>query len=192
MIVSPGNYKAVYRFGNVKDSALIEIKSDPRMNFNPEAYAQASGVYKRWFKTVARCHDGMERIKEMRKTIELMQSVWVNTADSSKKNTLTFTDSLSKKLDDLELLFLSPVRKNGGIYDNSDYLIFKIYEVLGYLDVSTGKCSANAALAQDLLEREAAKSIQALNAFIAGDWKKWREMAAGVPRELLPEVKSVD
>ncbi len=186
--VVPGKYQIIYQFGEFKDSSEVVVKYDPRLTWNDAAYEKIKAYSVRLQKTIQLADDGMEQLKAAKKTLDLVNSVFVNVPDSLKKNITNLGDSISKKINTLQNLILDMEDKSG-IRDNSHLLISKIYDAYGYAEING--MGSNADYAMKKAESETRIVADKLNLFFEKDWTDWKTEVEKMQYNLFKEIKKL-
>lgn len=186
-LVAPGKYKVVFAFGSHKDSTTIEVAHDPRTTFNKVAYDKTFKNSTRFRKITEQAVAGMNAIQEAKETIELVKKAFVNVPDSIKKDVIARGDSLNKKITEFVDIYFAP-EDAVGIVDNSDKLVYILYEARGYIDLeSHGENTTNAL---DYAEEETKKVTDNIRLFIENDWKVWQSEVEKIQFRLFKEIKT--
>jgi photosystem II stability/assembly factor-like uncharacterized protein len=182
----PGTYKVVYALDTFKDSTTFEVKYDPRLGWNAQAYDAQKALYARYTQIVQRAKKGTDNLQTARKNIEMAKTAWTNVPDSLKKDILTQADSLNGKIDDLFLLYFNKPGTRGYV-DSSDKLSSTLYSVSSYLENPiTG---VNAQDAMTIAEKLTKEVIEKIDSFIQTDLMPWQEKASKLQFNLFREFE---
>lgn len=184
--VSPGTYKVVYAFDSFKDSATFEVKYDPRLQWNNEAYENQKALYTRFKQVVKHAKSGTDNLITATKNIEMAKTAWTHVPDSLKKDLLKEADSLKSKIDELFLLYFNKPGTKGYV-DDSDKLNSLLYVALSYLENPVTGSNAEFAILQ--AENETKKAIEKINTFLENELKPWQEKALKMQFNLFKEFE---
>jgi photosystem II stability/assembly factor-like uncharacterized protein len=174
--VPPGKYTVIFEYDKVKDSSEVEIRFDPRLVFNTNAYNKAKREEAQLKNSVERASKVMEGIRECRKIMEAYKNSWVFVEDSLKKTVLAEADSVTKKLNDIEQMLFSPEGQKG-IRDDSKYIISDLYNASGYVSQGSVESGSNAQRALDIADQRTKQLSSAFNEFLEKSWTPWRATA---------------
>lgn len=177
--VVPGTYQMVVHFREWKDSTLIQVADDPRMDV-PLAARQAKATALRGFyPTIEKANAGYERLKEAEKTIRLVESALVNVPDSTKKSVLDLGKTLRDSIGVLKEAFFQQ-KEPKGIQRNPDQLTNHLRSAVSYLNASPAEPNGNALLAIKKAEDEVARTLARVDAVLGKPWAEYREKVEGV------------
>lgn len=184
--VPPGNYKVVYSYGEIKDSANFEVRYDPRLQWNQDGYEKQKALDARFRATVDLAKKGTDNLLIAKKNLEMAKTVWTNVPDSLKKDLIATCDSLQGKIDDLFLLYFNKPGSKGYI-DSSDKLSTILYATSGYLDHPIPGGTAEQAVIN--AENETKKVVEKIDAFIRDTYQPWQENALKLQYNLFKDFR---
>ncbi|MFM9984686.1 MAG: hypothetical protein ACKVOK_05595 [Flavobacteriales bacterium] len=188
--VLPGSYKAVYKFNEFKDSMNFNVKADPRVKWNDASYSKQADLYKEFSTMVKLADDGMEQLKSALKTIELVNTSFANVEDSLKKDVISQSDSLTKRIKELQELYNLP-EETPGIQDEAHLLLSKLYTCYGYIFTGSIAPGENSDNALKLTGTEVRKVADKINSFFENDWAKWQTNVEKVQVKMFKERKKL-
>ena len=160
-------------YGDFKDSTMVNVNLDPRRNMTTEQMRQQEKAINDYSKLVTTAYDGFERLKEAKKTIELVNSQMVNAPDSVKTEIKKLGKSLTDSISQIQYLFTSP-RDAKGIQRRDDRINSYLFTAAGYINDSPGEPSQMAQFATAKAEEKVKDALIKLNAFFEIDWKDYR------------------
>ncbi len=177
--VLPGKYMASIQYGEIKDSLIIEVKNDPRVEVTPRDMAAIQETYKEYYKDVIAAKETFDKIKEAKKSLDLIKKLSAVAVDSTQKELKEKTKEIGKSLADLEQLYMDkPDQK--GIQRNAYNLNSYLFGASRYVGSSWKKPGANAQLAVDHAKEKSKRTIDAVNEFFTKDWSEFKTYVKGL------------
>jgi photosystem II stability/assembly factor-like uncharacterized protein len=182
----PGTYRVVVKIGDHVDSTRVRVIDDPRAPQTLADRAARADATRQFYKTVERANKAYKRLVDAEKTLQLVESQWVNVPDSLKKDAIKLGGEIRDSIAVLKDLYF--VHKEGkGIQRNPDGLNNHYWRALGYLGDSPGAPSQTAQLAIGVAERHTESVLTRINALFDNQWKAYRAKAEGVKYSLFKE-----
>jgi photosystem II stability/assembly factor-like uncharacterized protein len=183
----PGTYRLTLKCGDRFDSTRVTIMDDPRVPASsPDPYVRRAAAVREFYGTIERANKAYKRMTEAEKTIQLVESQWVNVPDSLKKEAIALGGSIRDSIAVLKDLFFTQ-KEVKGIQRNPNNLNSYYYTALGYLNDSPGAPSQTAQLAVDVANRHTERTLARVNALFDNQWKSYREKAEAVKYSLFKE-----
>ncbi|MEM6697432.1 MAG: hypothetical protein AAF599_03480, partial [Bacteroidota bacterium] len=71
-LVKPGTYKLVFTFGEAKDSTIVNVKFDPRMDASTYDFSAIATTYEEYYDVVEAAAKGFSQLQQVKKTIGLV------------------------------------------------------------------------------------------------------------------------
>ncbi len=193
MQAPPGNYKVVYELGKAKDSTTLVVKYDPRSNFNEQVYSGKKAFMNKLNKQTTRittANDALTDVEDMVKKIEaILKDAEGKDIDSLRKAGKAITDSIKNIRGSI---FGKPQEKQG--YGTVPQLttMSKINEarfLANGKNATPGPQEENALkIAEEMVE----ESVQKVNDFLNGQWKKYRTQSEIATSKIYKELKVVE
>ncbi|MEL6945118.1 MAG: hypothetical protein AAFO82_20905, partial [Bacteroidota bacterium] len=131
-MVKPGTYKLVFTFGEAKDSTMVNVKFDPRMDASTYDFDAIASTYEEYYDVVEAAAKGFSQLQQVKKTIGLVDKALVNAPDSTLKEIKEMGKTLKDSIKVIEKLYMQPEGMKG-IQRTSDNLLSTLYNVSGYL-----------------------------------------------------------
>ena len=171
--VMPGEYWVKAEYMGYRDSIKIRVIGDPRLNI-PSADREAKiAAIRDLYKTVERTTKAYDRLKEVEKTIGLVESQFVNVPDSLKKEVNKLGATLKDSIGVLKEKFFQH-KEVKGIQRNSDLLNALFWNAFGYIDGGSGAPNAATQTAIAIAKREAESIVSKINMLLETQWKNYR------------------
>ncbi len=172
--VLPGKYKAIFQFGDKKDSVIVEVKADPRNNTTIKDQQDINKVEDEYETLVKDSKKSFDKITDARKSISIVEKLLENQPDSTKKMFTGFHKSLNSRLDSLSALYVEP-ENTKGIKRNPDQLNSVLDEAQSYVRSSWSAPKENAIFALEKARYMSKEASEAIRLFIEKDWKEYQE-----------------
>jgi len=189
--VLPGIYKIVGSYGDVKDSTVIAVHMDPRIEITDKMLIEQDASIAEYEVLVTRAYEGFETLKNAKKSIGIVNAAIVNAPDSTQKKVKKQGKDVTKRIDELMKMYMQPAGLKG-IHGATPNLNQSIFRASGYLRRTVGPAGQNGMNAVDNAKRDLKKTIEAVNMFVEEDWKTYREAMDEVEFILFKDVEKVD
>lgn len=179
----PGTYKMVVKFGRYTDSVNIELQLDPRIDQTAEDLRVRAETTRDLYKTIERTSKAYSRLREVERTIKLVEDQFINVPDSLKKDAVKSGTALQDSITALKSLFLK--QKDGkGYQPEPENLNANFFEALGYIGACKGAPNATARLSIANAKKEAEKVIGKVNALFEQPWQEYKAKVEAVKYSL--------
>ncbi|MBP8238931.1 MAG: hypothetical protein KAX50_03175 [Saprospiraceae bacterium] len=179
MEVLPGQYKLVFTFGEMKDSTTVTVHGDPRREISMADRKAKLSAYNDYKTVVEKATKGFEQLKSARKSIGLVNNALANTPDSVKNELVQLGKAMLDTIARLEKLYMMPEDLKG-IQRSSDDLSAVLFGASRYFNSFDGTPNANALNMMQQARRKTDAVLEQVNAFMNGDFAKYREKAEAV------------
>ena len=171
--VLPGTYKAVFIYGDFKDSTMVTVHSDPRLNITNAQMLAKEKAMNDFSAMVKKATEGFERLKEAKKTIGLVNDQMTNAPDSLKKEIKTLGSAMRDSISQLQNLYMNH-QDSKGIHRSDDKLQSYLWRASGYLWDSTGKPGQMAEYSIQQAKSKINEVLEKVNTFFENDWKEYQ------------------
>ena len=185
--VMPGEYKLVGWFNGKKDSTLVKVRLDPRLNITASDLDARNKVFEEFYKEVDLSQRAFKALQDVRKDMKMIESMQVNAPDSIQTQIKEKTKALNKKLSELEMKFMEPEDVKG---ITSEINLGRYLSNSGnYLNSSLGDPGANARDMLSQTKKEVARNVMAVNDFLTIDWTPFKEYINGLNWPLFKKIE---
>ena len=188
MNVAPGKYRVVYQFNEFSDSVEFVVHHDPRLTWSENNYQKQKKYSKRLSAAIAEADSSMEKLKEMKKWIERIEGLTEFMEDSTIKTMRTGADSLKKNIDKLREMYFFTDGK-GGIRDDSDKLISKLYTAAGY--GNNNPLGSNEENYLKYTEAEVKLIVNQIDDFIQKQYLPWVDIIEKIFPKMIPDIRKL-
>ena len=172
--VLPGKYKAVVSYKGKKDSVMLQVMADPRINPNMEDIKTTHKYLDECDVLMKEAKSSYDKILQARKSMSLVDKILEMQPDSISKLYKEMHKSLNTKLDSLSNLFINPENVKG-IQRNPDQLNSMIFGAREYINSSWPVPGANAILALEHAKTKTNRASEAVRRFDEESWKEYKD-----------------
>lgn len=188
--VLPGKYKLVFTMGKQKDSVVVNVHSDPRLDISIEALKGREVAYANFGEVVEKAADSFKQLREARKTINLVNSAMVNAPTENKKAISDQGKKLVKKLNELEKLYMDPEDQKG-IQRTATNLNAYLFGVARYLRSVEGSSNQLLDFTMKKAKDELAKVLKEVNVFFDEDFSAYQKEVEAAKYSLFKDREEV-
>lgn len=181
--VLPGTYKVVAIWGKLKDSTMVNVKSDPRLEVKMEDLEAKDAAFRELEKVVQKATEGFEQIKEARNTIRRVDAALANAPDSTKQQLSKLSKALQDSLNALEKLYLEP-EDIKGIQRNDDDLSSTLQRAQQYVNAADGAPNQGAQRTLAEARSQTTMVLNRINNFFSTKFADYRKKVEAVQYSL--------
>ncbi|MBL7472259.1 WD40/YVTN/BNR-like repeat-containing protein [Robertkochia sediminum] len=189
--VLPGTYNLKLTYGDQVSSRSIEVKSDPRIDYNMadlEAVHDAVEELQQWQQLIA---DMSKQLAESKSTAETFKKELKKEDKDGFKEEIEASEEIVKKITELQDAIFGKEDKRQGITRNSDPTVMsRLYSAYGYVaSRKTGLTETESRLmkqAKDALD----VSVNEINTFYEDVWPGYQEKMEATKVDRFKETKS--
>ncbi len=169
----PGVYKLRITFNKQKDSTMLTVKADPRLNVSVEAIKQNQKAVENVIKKMELLALAYDRIKESKETMATIKKITPKKKDPKLKHLKEVTKEVdsSMKVMTADMIERTDVQ---GIFRNPDIITSKLrglYSALYSIDPLNETQLLSIKQAEETID----KTLEKVNKFYAEDWVKYRD-----------------
>ncbi len=191
MPIIPGSHKIIFKFGDLKDSTSVTIRTDPR---EPSGLHDSKAKYdamKEFNKTIMVATSAFDQLKEAKKSMEIYSKIIEIQEDSIKKETNKMHKKMTDQVDSLMHLYMLPPERKTEYRDNSKTLNSKLGKANSFLRTSTAEPTPNGKSAIRTAEKSTNEVIVAVNLFFKTEWKTYIEAIKALPVNIYKEFEEI-
>jgi hypothetical protein len=178
--VLPGRYTARVVYGVHRDSTLIEVRFDPRLEAARADMEARLDLYTRWEQLAAVAMEARVRLRKAGETIELVGKLLAERDDEAAKNLKTRGTALSDTVKTLtERLSGKEVQ---GIRSDPATVMARLFDARSYIVSGFNAPDPSAGIALGTARSSLETAVTEVNAFFSDAWAAYRLAvdAAGV------------
>lgn len=177
--ILPGKYKVIVQIGKDSDSSWINVKSDPRINIPLTSLIEKQKSIDEYLGLVKKTTAMVNKIKDARNTIKLVNDVIANTQDSSKTKFTNMSKGLEDKIKILLEIFFTPEDFKG--IDRADRLAGNLQRAAQFVNSSEGTPGPNATHAVKNITQQINAAAEKVTSFFDKDWAEYQKAVEAVP-----------
>ena len=163
---------------------MVTLHPDPRLNTARADRLAKLKTYEEFYALVEKATAGFNRLKDMKKTIKLVDEAMVNAPDSTKKQIAEMGKELNTQIQEIEEMYMMPEGLKG-IQRSSDNLTSTLYRTSYAISSSEGRPNQAAQRMLAKAERETEEALEAINTLIEEDSEKIHEDLLSLYKNIL-------
>lgn len=188
--VLPGNYKFYISCEGHIDSGIVELKMDPRIQISIENLKIKSDSLQVYYQYVDQATDAFNKLKDAKKTIELVDKLIPGLQDSIQKDIKKMNEAHKDSIEGLMQLYMD-TEEVKGIGGTPNLLNSTLYNTNSYLNSSFGEPKENAIIQFNNMKRQLQSALDEINAYMDGDWKKYKNQIESLEFDLFKDSEPV-
>ena len=192
MPILPGTYKMVFEYKGQKDSTMLKVELDPRVDHSQYDTPAKAAATKAFYSKVEKVTQAFDNLKAAKKSMKLHKEIIAVQDDTIKKEHMKLHKEIGGQLDSLMNLYLLPEAKKVEYRDDSHTLMSKVWTARRFLGTSTAGPTPNGQYAVDKAEKQAGEVIEGINTFFDSDWKSYLEKIRALKLDIFKEFDRVE
>ena len=192
MPILPGTYKMVFDYKGQKDSTMLRVELDPRVDHSQYDTPAKAAATKAFYSKVEKVTQAYDNLKEAKKSMGLHKEIIAVQEDTIKKEHMKLHKEITGRIDSLMNLYLLPESKKTEYRDDSHTLMSKVWNARRFLGTSTAGPTPNGRYAVATAERQAAEVVSGINTFFGGDWKDYLDKIKALKLDIFKEFDRVE
>lgn len=172
--VIPGRYKLILTYGSYSDSVSIDVKPDPRINFNEGGLLLTRKLWEEHKETINLARFAMERLIDAQQTIKRVNIQFELEEDTIQKA----IKKLGKKTNDTIVKiqeFFMQAEGLKGYQDNSRKLNTFLYAATSHIMSLNGEPTTTAEYAVRTARIKTDSIVKLINDFFSSVWKEYQD-----------------
>jgi len=190
VFVAPGMYKVLAVFRGVRDSLQVSVGLDPRLPLTAADLADRNTGLIELSREVDRAQQAFRILQEVRKDMRTVEAAMVNAPDSIQAAIKERQKELTKKLGDLENLFMEPADVKGIVRPTN--ISSELGSAYSYFNTSLGAPGPNALNMLAQVRKRIWDAVISVNGFVDVDWKAFREFVNTRTLPVFREIRKVE
>lgn len=187
--VLPGTYKVRISYGKNMDSAMVNVKLDPRLPTTEADLQVKESMIQAMYQKVSIVTEAMDRLREAKQTVGMVN----RQLGDSEEQKIKDAKKASKEVEtNLQKLIESVSGKDDvqGIFRSPTILSAKLQSAMGYLRGSY-KPTPTAQLVMKQTEEDIAQFLKEVNTFFDSDWKKYQQAVENASPKIFKDYESL-
>ena len=192
LTVLPGTYKVVMHYAGQKDSTMVKVAYDPRMNMSNQVLQAKYDLLKDLEKKTAVAGKAVEQLKASKKIVSTYKKQLKEHDGEAHKDLIKLSDSISKSIGKLIDGVIGKEDKRQGITRNPDptpmSFVFTARRYVGALQQMPGKTETDAVKnAHDKIK----SAIDPIKEFYAKQWPEYRKKIEALNLSLFKDYEEL-
>ena len=181
----PGTYKIVAKYGELKDSAMVEVKLDPRVDdITKQDIQDLKLAYETMNQQIEEATTSFDKLKKAKKRVAIVEQLTeLLPQDTIKTEMKEMNKEMKKEIEELIIQYVDK-DKLKGIQRNPNSLNALMWGVRRYLRSSYGKPTPNAQLAIDKAQTAITKTLESVDTFFTTDWADYKDKVKAMEYDL--------
>ncbi len=188
--VLPGTYKIRVTYGDYRDSAMVNVKFDPREELNMEELQKREAIVKEFYGRVEKATEIADKIRLAKENVgridERLKSLPAEQADSLKKQSKALSDTLQALLEDVI------DKEYKGINEDPEALRNVMSYVNAYTTWAWDVPYQMAHVYMQETDQKLERIRSTLNTILQSDWPAFREAVEKSELSFFDEIKPVE
>ncbi len=191
LTVLPGKYKIILKLAGASDSTWLEVKSDPRMNFDKKDLQSNYNSKKELFNKLESLNKASELVKRSKKTIGILEA-WMKEEpkDSVQSALRDSIKGISKKIKNFEERFWGKTVE--GYYDQPEVLSNQFGTISWHMGSNKGELTQGNKLLIAKFQKTSNAFLMDLNSFYSKDWIAFESYVQSLNIQLFPEIVELE
>jgi len=189
--VLPGMYKALFEYKGHKDSTMVNVKMDPRVEISMADIQMKKRTVKEFNQSVGAAADALQEIQKAKSSIELVKKMMVNLPDSTQTKIKDLNKEHLKKVTELESIFTT-TEKAKGIQRDPSKLNNLISNTGWYLRSAWSQPGENANTVVSQTQDKIKDAVTQINEYLSGDWKTYVDEISAIEFNPFKELKVIE
>jgi photosystem II stability/assembly factor-like uncharacterized protein len=190
-LVKPGAYKIKLSFGDVTDEKMIEVKSDPRLNVDPNAINEIFETANRISAITQISADAVEQLVESKDVADKYSKELKELDKDKYKEQIKASNDIVKQIDSVIALYIGKEDKRQGITRNPEVTVMqRISTASRYTNSRQTGITETEKKLINYAEKDLKTALEKTNAFFTDKWKAYKESIQGLDISQFKETKT--
>ncbi|MCU0393882.1 MAG: hypothetical protein MUE81_22455, partial [Thermoflexibacter sp.] len=187
--VLPDTYKVRITYGKNMDSAMVNVKADPRIPVTLADMQARETAMQAMYQKISVVTEAMDRLREAKQTISMVNRQLGNSEDQKIKDAKKMGKDMETAVQKLMESF-SGKDDVQGIFRSPDTYSAKMFAGMSYMRYA-GKPTPTAQMVMKQSEESMSEFVGKVNAFMEGDWKKYQQAVEGASPKIFKSYESL-
>ncbi|WP_273567306.1 WD40/YVTN/BNR-like repeat-containing protein [Maribacter halichondriae] len=189
--VKPGSYKIKMSFGETTDEAIIEVKSDPRLEVSTTAINEAYENSKKLASMTQTAADAVKQLVESKNVAEKYQKELKELDEKKYKDHIKASKDIVKQIDSVVALYIGKEDKRQGITRNRETTVMQRLGMAGgYIESRPKGLTETERNLIKYAENDLKAALDKTNTFFADKWKAYRDSIQALEVSPFKETKT--
>ncbi len=188
--VLPGTYKVVVVYGQHKDSTMVAVKADPRLNVSMADLQAREAVYKEMESISKAAGAGIDRLREASNTIKRVDAAMGSAPDSTKQQIAKLGKAVQDTIAALEKMIWGEGGAKTAPY-TGEVLSRSLGAPMQYLRSLDGPANQAVTRTMEKARTHTAQILEKINAFFDKDFAEYQKKVEAVQFSLFKKTEPV-
>lgn len=175
-VVVPGTYKLRFTFGDAKDSTLVTVKADPRIDAAPAVIEQRYAMSKQLQKLTKVTTQATDRLRESRELVEDFEKRMKDSKRTDLKDAIDKSKAVKDSINAVFDFILGKEDTRQGIKRDTDSRYSYIGRAASYINRSREPINDTDRRVLQQAEQKIGEVVARVNAFYEKQWPEYRAM----------------
>ncbi|MBO0329473.1 WD40/YVTN/BNR-like repeat-containing protein [[Muricauda] lutisoli] len=191
--VKPGTYKVKAIYGNISDSTMVTVKTDPRLDVD---LASINEVYETGKKLESYTQTAADAVKQLVESKNLADKFKKELKELDKdkfKEHIKASEEIVKQIDSVVALYLGKEDKRQGITDDPEpNVMSRLGNASYYVNTRKSGITATERRMIQFAEEELKTALDSTNSFFNDEWKSYRTSIESLDLSPFKETESFE
>ncbi len=187
----PGTYKIVVAYGDYKDSTVIAVKTDPRVEVVASEMIAKNEMIRDYEKIIVATKKSIDQLKDAKKKVKLIGDMTAVLTDSVKVEVEALNDKMIEEIDSIINVFTEVEEVKGIVRDPAKYSSI-IRTPSRYLYSAWGVPGENAENTVIIAREKAQDLINGTNSFFSDTWSDYMGKINAIDFSWFEEMEKVE
>lgn len=188
--VLPGTYKVVVSLGDQKDSTMVTVNADPRLDIPMSDRKAKIAAYKEVYAMVETASKAVERIQAAQQTIKTVNEAMSNADKDKKKEIMEMGKALQDSLSAMED-YIFGKENIKGIKRSDETLNSYVFGMFRYIGASDGAPNQGAQRAMQFAKEKMSATLDRLNRLMENEFAAYKQKVEATDFSLFKEMKPI-
>lgn len=189
--VLPGDYKLVFSYKDYKDSTMLKVHLDPRIEISKEDLMAREEVYEQYYAILESANEGFEQLQGARKTIKRVEGAMATVPDTTMNEVKKMGKDLTTRIAEMEKMFMEPENQKG-IQRDYGNLRNKLFMTRAYFRNLNGPANQATKRMLATIEQKTTMILQHINDFFKTDFKAYQDKVEATDFSLFKDYAPVE
>jgi photosystem II stability/assembly factor-like uncharacterized protein len=186
--VFPGKYNLILNYGTYSDSTIVEVKTDPRTQYDLAGEKENRELMLSFKKTVDLARSAMERLLDAQETMKRVATRFELAEDSIQDKIKKAGKKVNDSIVKIQNLFMQ-AKGLSGYQDNSKKLNTYLRNAAGHLGSVNGAPTSTTKFAVKKAKETTDTIVKQINDFFITKWVEYQKEVLGYEAEIFNEYK---
>ncbi|MEL7121388.1 MAG: hypothetical protein AAFO07_18215, partial [Bacteroidota bacterium] len=174
--VLPGTYKLVFHYKSYKDSTMVTVHGDPRIDIPMSDREASVAAYQEYAGYITQVADAYEQVKSAKESIKLVETMMANLPKDQKDTVMKACKAISKKLAKMDEQLMGQTKVPKGQARSDDYLARSLFMPGRYM--GDGPMNQAAQRMMNLMKMDIKEKMDMMDDFFTNDFAEFKDFVS--------------